>query len=532
MIESSLLLILSMLFVITLLTMLSGKLRIPYPIFLVIAGIAISILPGIPKVRINPELVFLIFLPPILFSAAWQMPWADFWKMRRSISALGFGLVFFTSVIIAYLSHALIPGFDLALGFVLGGIISPPDAVAASAVLDRLKVPRTIANLLEGESLVNDASSLIVFRFALMAVLTSTFSFWDATRSFFLVAGMGILIGLAIAYIVSLIHKHFPTTPVIDAALTLLAPYVMYLVAENMHFSGVLAVVTGGLFLSYHAHDTLTYESRLNLAGIWDTIGFLLNGFIFVLIGLQMPYIVNNFTRNTVKEALYYGLIISFAVIVIRIVWVYAFIFLRRALPKRMSSYLPGNKEVFLIAWCGMRGVVSLAAALSIPFYLQGTTEFPYRNLILFITFVVILITLVVQGLTITPIIRLLKIEDAHHTQKRRTEDNVLKVQLAQACLEYIDTHYSRQLQDQEPFRALRNRYAHMIEVKQKKLSDQPVREEDSMRQFKNLLLELVEVRRAELVSYRVNAAFDEELIKEKEYELDLEEARLRSNTG
>lgn len=189
-----------------------------------------------------------------------------------------------------------------------------------------------------------------------------------------------------------------------------------------------------------------------------------------------MPYIVNNFTSNTVKEALYYGLIISFAVIVIRIVWVYAFIFLRRALPKRTSSYLPGNKEVFLIAWCGMRGVVSLAAALSIPFYLKGTTEFPYRNLILFITFVVILITLVVQGLTITPIIRLLKIEDDTRFQKRKAEDNLLKVQLAQACLEFIDTHYSRQLREQEPFKALRNRYAHMIEVKQKNYQTTAVR--------------------------------------------------------
>ncbi|ANH82961.1 Na+/H+ antiporter [Niabella ginsenosidivorans] len=537
MIENSLLLILAMLFVITMLTMLSSKLRIPYPIFLVIAGLAISLLPGMPRIRINPELIFLIFLPPILFSAAWQIPWADFWGMRSSVATLGFGLVFFTALLIAYLSHVLIPGFDLALGFVLGGIISPPDAVAATSVLNKLKVPKSVVHLLEGESLVNDASSLIVFHFALAAVLTHTFSFWDATRSFFLVSCMGIVIGLAIAFIVSIIHKYFPTTPVIDAALTLVAPYVMYLAAENLHFSGVLAVVVGGLFLSYHAHDTLTYASRLNLAGIWNTIGFLLNGFIFVLIGLQMPYIISNFTHNTVKEALYYGLIISAAVIVIRIVWVYTITYLREKLtPKNTSHYyIPTAKEKFLIAWCGMRGVVSLAAALSIPFYLTGKTEFPYRNLILFITFVVILITLVVQGLTITPIIRLLKIEDSNSAIRRKEEEQ-LKLQLAQACLQYIDSNYAHELKENEPFRILRNRYSRMIEVAQSKLHGQTdgagaTAEDKKQERFQYLLLELVDIRRGELVSYRINGDFDEELIKEKEYELDLEEARLRSNT-
>lgn len=537
MIENSLLLVLALLFVITMLTMLSGKLRIPYPIFLVIAGLAISLLPGMPRIRIDPELIFLIFLPPILFSAAWQIPWADFWGMKSSVATLGFGLVFFTSTIIAYLSHAFIPGFDLALGFVLGGIISPPDAVAATSVLNRLKVPKDVVNLLEGESLVNDASSIIVFRFALAAVLTHTFSFWDATKSFFLVSCMGILIGLAIAYIVSIIHKHFPTTPVIDAALTLVSPYVMYLAAETLHFSGVLAVVTGGLFLSYNAHDTLTYASRLNLAGIWNTIGFLLNGFIFILIGLQMPYIVNNFTHNTVKEALYYGLVISLAVIIIRIIWVYAVTYLREKLTRKNQSqyYVPSAKEKFLIAWCGMRGVVSLAAALSIPFYLTGKTEFPYRNLILFITFTVILITLVVQGLTITPIIRLLKIEDTGDARRRREEEQ-LKLQLARACLQYIDSNYVHELQGNEPLKILRNRYSRMIEVAQNRLHNQKdssgaIAEDKKLERFHDLLLELIDIRRSELVSYRINGNFDEELIKEKEYELDLEEARLRNTT-
>jgi len=524
-----------MLFVITLLTMLSRKLKISYPIFLVIAGLLISVIPGVPRIRISPELVFLIFLPPILFSAAWNIPWADFRRLRRSISMLGFGLVFFTSTLIAYLSHSLIPGFTLALGFVLGGIISPPDAVAATAILKDQKIPHKVLSLLEGESLINDASSLVVFRFALLAVITGTFRIWDASKDFFLLAGVGIFIGLAIGGIIYLIHRYFPTTTEIDAALTLLAPFVMYLVAEEFHFSGVLSVVAGGLFLSYHAHDTLTYESRINMAGLWGTLSFLLNGFIFIIIGLQMPYIVNNFTENTVKEALVYGLIISIAVIIIRILWVYAVTTLRKVFRRwrHKEASLPTNKEMFLISWCGMRGVVSLAMAFSIPFYIKEGVEFPYRNLILFITFTVIIVTLVFQGLLISPLVRLLKIEDTEHEKKRKLEDDLLSIRLAEVSLVYIDANFKDDLSRNEPFRVVRNRYQRMIDTAKRKTSNRGQGhvelEDEFMPRYREMMMELIDVRRKELVSLRINSEFDEELIKEKEFELDLEEARLRN---
>lgn len=532
MVEKSLLLILSLMFIITMLTMLSRLLKISYPIFLVIAGLIISIIPGIPKIRIHPDLIFLIFLPPILFSAAWNIPWADFWRLKRSISLLGFGLVFFTSTLIAIISHSLIPGFTIALGFVLGGIISPPDAVAATAVLKDIRMPRNVITLLEGESLVNDASSLIVLRFALLATITGSFSFVEASQKFLIISVAGICIGLGIAFIIYIIHRYFPTTTVIDSALTLLAPYVMYMVAENWHFSGVLAVVCGGLFLSYHAHDTLTYESRLNVSGLWETLGFLLNGFIFILIGLQMPYIVRNFTQNTAKGALIYGLIISAAVIVIRIVWVYTVYGIRKMAKSKNHSYELSSKETFLIAWCGMRGVVSLAAALAVPFYLKDDIEFPYRNLILFITFVVILVTLVIQGVTITPLIRLLKIEDVDH-EKRKLQDHMIKMRLAEAVLSYIDSNYANDLHHNEPFQVLRNRYQRMIELSKRKFDARHQRliesEDEFMPRYRQMLLELIDVRRKELVSYRLNGDFDEEMIKDKEFELDLEEARLRN---
>ncbi|MGJ7030804.1 Na+/H+ antiporter [Niabella hirudinis] len=536
MIESRLLLILTMLFVITLLTMLGNKLKISYPIFLVIAGLAISMIPAAPDIKIDPDIVFLIFLPPVLFSGAMQMPWAEFWKLKRRIAMLGFGLVFFTSTIIALLSTALIPGFTLALGFVLGGIISPPDAVAATSVLKGLKVPRNVVNLLEGESLVNDASSLIVYRFALLAVVSGQFSVWTAAKSFFIVAGAGLLIGLAIAFLIYLILRFFPTTSAIDSAFTLLSPYVMYLVAEHFNCSGVLSVVAGGLFLSYHTPRMLGYQSRISLAGVWDTLTFLLNGFIFILIGLQMPFIVSNFTKNTVKDALGYGLIISCAVILIRIVWVYTSNYIRVGVKRRWApdTPVPTNKETFLVAWCGMRGVVSLAAALAIPFYVKNNVEFPYRYLILFITFVVIIVTLVLQGLTISPLIRLLKIRDAAEDQ-RNAENQQLKLRMAELSLKYIDVNYKDELGQSEPFLLTRNRYRHMIDAAKQKLGLQTNDGDTvdaSIPRFRQLLLELIDVKRDELMKYRVNGTFNEELIKEKEWELDLEEARLRSRGG
>lgn len=535
MLERTLLLVISLLFIITLLTMLGNKLKIAYPIFLVIGGLLISLVPGIPDFRINPDIVFYIFLPPILFAAAWQIPWADFWKFRRPISRFGFGLVFFTSTIIAFLSHWLIPGFTLALGFVLGGIISPPDAVAATSVLRKLNVPRNVTTLLEGESLVNDASSLIVFRFALTAVITGQFNIWVATQSFFLMAVGGVIVGLATGGIIYLIHKYFPTTKAIDTALTLLSPFVMYLVSEYFHFSGVLAVVAGGLFISYHSHHILTYESRLNVSSLWDTLIFLLNGFIFILIGLQLPYLAKNFTHNTIKEALFYGIVMAAAVIIIRLIWVYAINTYRFFIDRKHPGKEPllTGKEAFLISWCGMRGVVSLAAALSIPFFINEENEmFPYRFLILFITFVVILITLVLPGLTISPIIKLLKIQD-RQAGKMALDQQLIKLRLSEASISHIEKNYAEDILNDEHFKAVLNRYERIIRISKQKIEDgldgfsKPMKKDPP--RLKQMLLGVIDAKRKALNNFLYNKEFDEELIRDKERELDLEEARLRS---
>jgi Na+/H+ antiporter len=531
MLHDHLLLIISLLFGIAFLTMVSNKLKISYPILLVISGLLISMIPGVPVITLNPDIVFLIFLPPLLYAAAWNTSWKDFWKAKRPISLLAFGLVIFTSAAVALVSNAIIPGFSLAFGFLLGGIISPPDAVAATSVLQGLKVPKRVVTILEGESLVNDASSLIVFRFALAAIITGHFELWNATQTFALVAFMGIVVGVAIATVVYFIHKFFPTTASIDAAITLITPYIMYLTAEHFHFSGVLAVVSGGLFLTYRSQEIFSYETRLHVAGLWETLVFLLNGFVFILIGLQLPQIIKGLGSYSVGEAVLYAIIISLLTIVIRIIWVFPNAYLPRLLFKsiRESETRPGWRAVFLVAWSGMRGVVSLASALAIPLTLNDQ-PFPHRNLILFITFVVILVTLVLQGLSLKPLIRTLAIE-GNEKEVEKKAALALRARLAESVLNYLDANYNDETQQHDAYKRVRDRYDRMVELTKKKMaSDDPDKvDEEFLPQYRQMLIELVHIRRRELNYARYKGEFSEELIREREWELDLEEARLRN---
>ena len=530
MIQNHLLLVLSLLFTISMLAILSSKIKISYPIFLVIAGLAISLIPGLPEIRVEPDFVFLIFLPPLLYAAAWNTSWNDFWKYKRPIGLLGFGLVIFTSATVAVVAHWLIPEFPIAYGFLLGGIISPPDAIAASSVLKDLKIPKRVSVILEGESLVNDAASIIVFRFALAAILTQEFHFWRATETFFIVALMGIGIGLAIGYIIYGIHHYFPTTPAIDTSITLISPYVMYIVAEHFHFSGVLAVVTGGLFLGFRSQDYFGYESRLQAEGLWETLIFLLNGFVFILIGLQLPAIVRGMDGYSIGTATGYAILISLLIIIIRLAWVFPAAHIPRMLIKRIrdTEPRPPDSGVFLIGWAGMRGIVSLAAALSIPLLLKEGTPFPHRNLILFVSFVVILITLVVQGLSLKTVIRLLKIESNEQVSGRKNA-LVMRVQMAEAVLSYLDTNYAGEIAGNEAYKRVRDRYERMIETSKKRIRGEEPEDDTNtfLPQYRQMLVELVKIRRLLIRQFRYKNEFEEELIKERERELDLEEARL-----
>lgn len=518
--------IIVLLFAVVLLSMLSEKLQIPYPIFLVICGLIIGFVPNVLDIVLEPDLVFLIFLPPLLYAAAWNTSWKDFWAARRPIVLLALGLVIFTSFSVAVVAHWLIPDFSFALGFLLGGIISPPDAIAATSVLEKLKIPRRVVTILEGESLVNDASSLIVFRFALVTVLTGQFALLNAGAEFIFVVSAGILIGLAIAFGIYLIHKFLPTTPSIDTGISLMAPYLMYITAEHFESSGVLAVVSGGLLLSSRSGEVLSYNSRLQMQSVWDTLVFLFNGVVFIVIGLQLPVILKSMDGNSIRSAVFYAVVISLVTILLRILWVFPGTYLPRLLNKREKrETTPGWQSVFIIAWSGMRGVVSLAAALSIPITLDNGEIFPQRNLILFITFVVILFTLVIQGLSLPFIIRFLNIRQ---TEDIRVSELEVQINLTRSVLAHIETNYSHEIETHDAFRQLRERYQSLLEA-QTRLREKNEDPGSYAHKYRRALLELVEVRRQALMEMRKEDRFPDEILRQREREIDHEEARLRS---
>jgi len=532
-VQENLLIVISLLFGVSMLTMLSEKLRISYPIFLVIAGLLISFIPGIPHITLEPDWVFLLFLPPLLYSAAWNTSWKDFWFFKRSIGLLAIGLVVFTATAVAYLSNAMIPDFTLAMGFVLGGIISPPDAVAATSVLQGLKIPRRVVTILEGESLVNDASSLIVFRVALATLMTGQFVFWKAGLDFFLVAIMGVVIGLSIAYVLYLVHKTFPTTSSIDTALTFIAPYLMYISAEHFHFSGVLATVSGGLFLSYRSNEIFTYNSRMQSQYVWDTVVFLLNGIVFIMIGLQLPDIIEGLGKNSIGEAVFYSVVISIVTILIRIIWVFPSAYLPRILSPgiREREERPSWQPVFIVAWSGMRGVVSLASGLAVPLTLaNGTEAFPQRDLILFITFVVILVTLVLQGLSLPYLINWLKVTDDGGNEEE--QEIAVRLRLATASLSHMQSSYGEEVQVIDAFGRLKDRYERMIDNANNRLVEKDSKSStaDFLPKYRTMLVEIVSIKRDELQKLRRERIYSDEILKARERELDFEEARLRDS--
>lgn len=529
--HNQLLFILGLLFVVMLMVLLAKQLRVAYPIFLVLAGLGISLLPGIPTLHLDPDIIFLIFLPPLLYEAAWYTSWNDFWKWKRSISLLAFGLVFFTSTVIAYVSSSLIPGFTLALGFLLGGIVSPPDAVAAVTVLKGTRVPKRLMAILEGESLVNDASSLIVVRFAIAAVLTGAFSIQEATSQFFIMAGMGIVVGLAGAHIMYVIHRFLPTTPAIDATLTVMTPYLLFLAAEHFEFSGVMAVVTGGLFMSYRAHEVFqTGSTRINMLGVWTTMIFVMNALVFILIGLELPEIVQGLGAYSIADGIRYGLIISVIAIVLRLLWVYPTAYVPRWLSAEIrKDPPPGWKGPLIVSWAGMRGVVSLATALSIPLLMTDGTAFPQRNLIIFITFVVIFITLVCQGLTLPLLIKTLKLEEIDAIMPEDEQRAGIQLRLDNIALKVIKDQYHGETMRNELIGNYQTNIEDDITNTSQRLESLTCDQNQlyDIEQYHEMLLAVYATQRKELFQLRREKFFSDEEIRKAELQLDLNELKI-----
>ncbi|HZV68430.1 MAG TPA: Na+/H+ antiporter [Saprospiraceae bacterium] len=517
-------------FIIVALVMIANKLRIAYPIILVLGGLALSFMGIFTDIKINPELIFFIFLPPLLYEAAWQVSFREFWRLRRVIASFAFPIVILTACVVAFASQALIPGFTLALGFLLGGIVSPPDAISATTIMRTVKAPKSLLSIIEGESLLNDASSLIVFRFALAAVITGQFYFVQATGSFFLVIIMGTLIGLGIAMIFYLIHRWLPTTPAIEIVLSFLAPYCMYYFAELFHFSGVLAVVAGGLLLSSKRQKMLTYQGRVQGYNVWSTLGFILNGLIFLLIGLQLPSITRQLGDVSLQQAVLYGLIISLVLIITRLACTLGAslftMFMSRFI--KVAEANPGWKGPIIFGWAGMRGVVSLAAALSIPVFLQDGNPFPFRNLILVITFVVILVTLVFQGLTLPWVIRKLTPTSNGTSSAAYKQDLMIRQKITQASIQFMEEKYIDAMQRNEHVHNLHDRFKIDLKFFNHELEETNNNDKNSIAEFQHIYLELLEEQRRMLDDLNVHAEFDEELIRKYFSLIDLEEYKIR----
>lgn len=517
---------LSLIIVIVLLIMLAGKIKVAYPVILVVAGLLMSFVPGIPVLHIKPELIFIIFLPPLLYDAAFAISWKELWRWRRIITSFAFIVVFLTASTVAIVANAFIPGMSLALGFLLGGIVSPPDAVSASAILKFVKVPRRMSSILEGESLLNDASSLIIFRFAMVAVATGQFIWLDAALSFGWMVIGGVSIGLLIGWLFMKTHRLLPTDANMDIILSLVAPFVMYIAAEEVHSSGVLSVVSGGLFLSSKRNYFLKSSSRVRGENVWQSLVFVLNGLVFMLIGLDLPEISEGLKQEgiSIGSAIGYGLFVTVVLIIVRYVATFGAVVTTRIAGNfiQVADRNPGYRAPVVMGWAGMRGVVSLAAALSIPVQLSDGVPFPHRNLILFITFIVIITTLLLQGLTLPYLIRKVSLPEWNDYLPEDEAVQVIKKGLAQFTLEHIDANFS------EPFST--DMHLQQISVKWKAANSDTA--ETSIRtESKRIHLAILEQQRQWLLrKNKTDDKIDEELIRKFLHQIDLEEEKLKAS--
>lgn len=518
--------LLAMMVAIILLEMLATKLKIAYPVLLVVAGLLISFIPGLPAVHINPDLIFFIFLPPLLFEAAWSISFKEMKRWWRIISSFAFLVVFFTAFSVAVLTQYFIPGFTLALGFLLGGIVSPPDAVSTGAITKFVRIPRATSAILEGESLLNDASSLIIFRFALIAVGTGQFVWHTAALNFVWMVIGGAGIGLALAWLFVQAHKRLPTDASSDTVLTLIEPYILYWVAEQAHSSGVMAVVCGGLYMSTRRLLFLNSSSRIKSLNVWESFVFVLNGLVFFIIGLDLPEIVAGLKADgtPLSTAIGYGIGVTLILIVARIVSSYAAmvatLIFRPSVAPRFSDNSNRRRWLMplLLGWTGMRGVVSLAAALSIPVVYNGVAV-PHRSTILFITFIVILLTLLLQGLTLPYFISRSKLFEFPGNELKGENGSQLTQELRQHAYDFLNDIYT---QDPEGHAGLQKLLRHWKE----KMKDRD--NEWITKDTKAVYLQMLESQRTYLLEKNKDVAIDEELIRQQLYQIDLDEEKMK----
>lgn len=516
--------IIGLLAVVLALTTVARKILIPYPILLVIGGLILGMIPGLPTVTLSPDIVFLVFLPPILWAAAYFTSLREFRENIRPISLLAVGLVLATSAAVAVVAHEIL-GMGWAEAIALGAIVSPPDAVSATAILKRLHIPRRVVTILEGESLVNDATALVLYRTAVGAVVSGTFVLSETLIEFVFAAVVGVAIGIGVGMIMRWALR-VTEDSFTEIAITLLAPYMAWVLGELVHASAVLACVAGGLYLRQHFSAAVAPLTRIQARAVWDLLLFVLNGVIFILIGLQLGALRDAVPSGRFGSLLVAGALVSATAILVRLAWAPLGAMLPRLVSPslRARDPMPPWRSVFIIGWTGMRGIVTLAAALALPVTTAAGTPFPFRAEIILLSFSVILATLVLQGLSLTPLIRALHLEEDRGLEQ---EEMKAREHAATAALARLDgltgedwlfpdhaerlrIHYGRRLQ----------RYAQSGTV-----DEECTRE--AAEAFRRLRHESLTAERLALIGLRNDGTISDEVLHRLEHELDVEALRL-----
>jgi monovalent cation/hydrogen antiporter len=512
------------------LSIVAKGIKIPYPISFVIGGVALAFAHNLPRPHFDPQIILLVVLPPLLYSAAWSTDWLELKRNWRPISLLAFGLVIFTTVVVAVAVHAIVPGFGWPLAFTLGAIVSPPDAVAAEAIFSRISVPRRIEAIIFGECLVNDATALVLYRFALAAAVSGAFSLAHASVAFVVVAVGGVLIGAIAALVLEAVlrymHKRGFDDPTISSVVFLLAPFAAYLPADALHESGVLAAVTAGILLSWRSRSFIDSETRLIGSAVWRVLTYVLNAFAFLLIGLQLPAILVELEPH-VRDYALYGALVALLVIAVRILWVFPATYVPRWLSRRLRARDPSPswRYVAAISWSGMRGIVSLAAALALP-YTFGDQPFPQRGPTIFFTVCVVFATLVAQGLTLGPLIDWLGIAEAGKSQRR---ENRLRIRALEAGMERLRSEERRH--ETGPYveiaEKILNEYERRINVLRGKAVTDGKQEFAESRIDQRLQKLALDAERRTIVRMREAGEIPDDIFRSIEYDLDLAALRL-----
>jgi monovalent cation/hydrogen antiporter len=520
------LVLLTVLVGVTLLLLVAYHSRVPYPILLVVGGAGIGFLPGVPDVQLDPELVLVIVLPPLLYSAAFFSSLRELRDNVKEISLLAIGLVIFTMAGVAVVAHEVVDGMSWEAAFVLGAVVSPTDPVAATAIASRAGAPRRYVTIVEGESLVNDATALVAYKFAVAAVVTGSFSMTEAGGRFVLNAIAGVAIGIAIGYLVAALRKALDDAPT-EITISLITPYFAYLPAEALGVSAVLAAVTTGIYMGWHSPELITPATRIQSFSVWEILVFVLNAVLFVLVGLQLPTVLDGISGMSTRDIVVDAAAVSLAVMAIRFLWVFPTTYVPRWLSHRarerrgpISWHFPA-----IVAWTGMRGAVSLAAALAIPQTIDGGGAFPQRDLIVFLTYAVILVTLLLQGLTLPGVIKVLAVEDDGNLAQRESKARILA---ARAALDRIE-----ELREQDWVRDdTADRMRGMYDFRIRRFSARFDEDDDGAidRQseaFQRLRRKVLEAERAEIIRLRNVGKINDEIMRRIERDLDLEDTRL-----